>query len=840
MYCYISSSSIAIICSHQYARACSEDVIMLLDDGKQTLNNHFESIEADFRHIYRSTIPFLPSKSKLAEYYDHLISEVRVLWGRPKGWLNDRLWIVSTRAVGRTPVRLAYSLDGSHIATGHERGEVNLWRASDGKHLRSFSSHTDYISGLAFLSDHSRFVSYSSGRLSLHSVNDPGCDLFFLTNRADCSFAIGHNIIAVAGSDSSTGATPGDEVSEGSHPSEVVVVLDAISLETLTTLDVNKAHTSGTSSWLSSHQVRMSRVETIFVIKDTECVLEARKLHNSSGIFVWNWAQEALLQIVQAPPASPISSISLTMFDTVDNLLASIVVWVDSPYPPQWAIIPTFQAENCQLPLDLLHTPITQTESFDNFASKFGVPHPGIETLRVDRWGHKYFWDSVASQMIEVAPFDPNLGSLPCLIAYSPGDELVALAPWMGEGFLELRSQKGASRHIPMDHQTGQGIITERPTGYDISASGKLLAAATRQEVRVIDIDTGLILWTPVPINHPDLECTGINPQGPLQWAQFVLDDSRVICEDYYGVIRMVNELGLVWIHREYPYMDQPLIIPVEMSRPMLSPDGKYLARISWGIQEQTGRVLCNPIILVELAVSHSSSLRILDAAELHLEGKPTRASFSPDSSHFGVIWRPYYINVWSTSSFFDVREASNILVKPYISHSIFTKDPHSETGLVVNHLYGSTDSSVDLSQGLTYENTPNISTRRLAEVLCWKPQPPMETATLNDHRDSASPSLVEEFPSFPFIHISHPLWPSPHQDWGHRYTDIGQSLIHSFKSKVILKGKSLFYTPPSQHPWLPPELKIQLQSGGNRVFFLPHPPSDAMIVEVLPNIAIF
>jgi WD40 repeat protein len=52
-----------------------------------------------------------------------------------------------------TVLCVAFSPDGTQIATGDSNGDVRLWRFADGKHLMSYEGHTNWVRSLAFSPD---------------------------------------------------------------------------------------------------------------------------------------------------------------------------------------------------------------------------------------------------------------------------------------------------------------------------------------------------------------------------------------------------------------------------------------------------------------------------------------------------------------------------------------------------------------------------------------------------------------------------------------------------------------------------------------------------------------
>ena len=56
---------------------------------------------------------------------------------------------------------LAFSPDGSILATGHTDGKVRLWRLSDGKQLQTMEGHNEVVRKLSFSPDGATLASAS-------------------------------------------------------------------------------------------------------------------------------------------------------------------------------------------------------------------------------------------------------------------------------------------------------------------------------------------------------------------------------------------------------------------------------------------------------------------------------------------------------------------------------------------------------------------------------------------------------------------------------------------------------------------------------------------------------
>src|SRR3954452_21804428 len=74
---------------------------------------------------------------------------------------TGQLWIwdvatgrqIASATVPDRPLSLAYSPDGTAVATGGWNGTVKMWDPASGRALRSFSGHSYPVRGLAFTPD---------------------------------------------------------------------------------------------------------------------------------------------------------------------------------------------------------------------------------------------------------------------------------------------------------------------------------------------------------------------------------------------------------------------------------------------------------------------------------------------------------------------------------------------------------------------------------------------------------------------------------------------------------------------------------------------------------------
>ncbi len=78
---------------------------------------------------------------------------------------------------GRTVVDLAWSLDGTLVATGNLDGTADVWRAEDGTLLATLAGHSDRVATLEFSPDGSSLITgswdHSARRWSLQAVRSP-------------------------------------------------------------------------------------------------------------------------------------------------------------------------------------------------------------------------------------------------------------------------------------------------------------------------------------------------------------------------------------------------------------------------------------------------------------------------------------------------------------------------------------------------------------------------------------------------------------------------------------------------------------------------------------------
>ncbi len=82
-----------------------------------------------------------------------------------------RLWVLETAALLHTleghekVVKLvAWSCNGTKLASGSQDGAIRLWQVDLGAHLRSYCGHTNWILSLAWSADDKKLVSTGSDK----------------------------------------------------------------------------------------------------------------------------------------------------------------------------------------------------------------------------------------------------------------------------------------------------------------------------------------------------------------------------------------------------------------------------------------------------------------------------------------------------------------------------------------------------------------------------------------------------------------------------------------------------------------------------------------------------
>ncbi|KDQ54635.1 hypothetical protein JAAARDRAFT_135397, partial [Jaapia argillacea MUCL 33604] len=116
--------------------------------------------------LYTSALPFLPSKSSIHHTYGHLVDKTApfVLHGRESTWSPLLLSLEShtgkNKYVTEPITALAFSNDGTHLASGGHYGNIQIWSLETGGIISStIKANGPGISSVAFSPDGLRVAS---------------------------------------------------------------------------------------------------------------------------------------------------------------------------------------------------------------------------------------------------------------------------------------------------------------------------------------------------------------------------------------------------------------------------------------------------------------------------------------------------------------------------------------------------------------------------------------------------------------------------------------------------------------------------------------------------------
>ena len=107
-----------------------------------------------------SAVAWSPDGTRLATAGDEgevrLFRSSRFLWWR---WRRSRTLTSHTRGVSA----VTWSPDGTRLATASHDQEVRLWDAATGHHLTTLTGHTDWVSAVAWSPDGTRLATAGKG-----------------------------------------------------------------------------------------------------------------------------------------------------------------------------------------------------------------------------------------------------------------------------------------------------------------------------------------------------------------------------------------------------------------------------------------------------------------------------------------------------------------------------------------------------------------------------------------------------------------------------------------------------------------------------------------------------
>ncbi|THU84653.1 WD40 repeat-like protein [Dendrothele bispora CBS 962.96] len=137
----------------------SLSLMLLVDDARRFLQMSFPIIQQHAMETYQSALVWLPTQSLICGLYAEGVPKApRATLGLPKAWGSTEITIQNSSDV----YAIAFSPDGSQLASVSEDNTVQIWNTATGQEEAKLEGHTDRVLSVAFSPDGSQLASGSS------------------------------------------------------------------------------------------------------------------------------------------------------------------------------------------------------------------------------------------------------------------------------------------------------------------------------------------------------------------------------------------------------------------------------------------------------------------------------------------------------------------------------------------------------------------------------------------------------------------------------------------------------------------------------------------------------
>ena len=144
----------------------------------------FRPISLGALHVYHSALPFIPESQLLRQVYHYELGTAKVVFGLPQCW---NPWLFAMHGHSNWVTSVAFSPDGSRIASGSDDQTVRIWDAKTGVHLSTLREPLKFGVVSRILCDGGRPCASGSGEQKLYEYWDvkTSVDLSTLKGHSD-------------------------------------------------------------------------------------------------------------------------------------------------------------------------------------------------------------------------------------------------------------------------------------------------------------------------------------------------------------------------------------------------------------------------------------------------------------------------------------------------------------------------------------------------------------------------------------------------------------------------------------------------------------------------------